>query len=114
MQNKTENTKRREEKKKKKNCVRGWYYWINKEGKKEVELYVLECRVVTAVTFHLDRSRLNAEAALNAAGVNTVVDAKQNRKHKKKRRKKEEENVWEGDTIEENKEDKKEVELYVL
>ena len=59
-------------------------------------MYVLPYRVVTAATFHLDRSPLNAEAALNAAGVNTVVDAKQKRKHKKKRRKKEEENCVRG------------------
>ena len=40
--------------------------------------------VVTPATFHLDRSRLNTEAELNAEGVNTVVDVKQKRKHKKK------------------------------
>ena len=48
--------------------------------------------VVTAATFHLDRSPLNTEAEENAAGVNTVVDVKQKRKHKeevkKKRRRK--------------------------
>ena len=51
---------------------------------------------VTAATFHLDRSPLNTEAEENAEGVNTVVDAKQKRKHKKKRRKKEEENCVRG------------------
>ena len=56
--------------------------------------------LVTAATFHLDRSPLNTKAARNAEGVNTVVDVKQKRKHKRKRRKKEEENVLEGDTIE--------------
>ena len=65
-----------------------------------MELYVLCFRLVTAATFHLDRSPLNTEAPPNAVEVNTVVDVKQNRKHKKKRRKKEEENVLEGDTIE--------------
>ena len=39
-----------------------------------MELYVLPDILVTAATFHLDRSLLNAEARLNAAGVNTVVD----------------------------------------
>ena len=82
-------------------CVREWYYWINKEkkNKKEVELYVLHPKFVTAATFHLDRSPLNAEAEWNAVGVNTVVDVKQKRKHKKKQRKKKK-NVLEGDTIE--------------
>ena len=56
-----------------------------------MELYVLCCISVTAATFHLDRSPLNAEANRNAAGVNTVVDAKQKRNHKKKQRKKKEE-----------------------
>ena len=66
-----------------------------------VKLYVLAYMSVTAATFHLDRSPLNAEAAeANAEGVNTVVDVKQKKKHKKKRRKKEEENVLEGNTIE--------------
>ena len=55
---------------------------------------------MTAATFHLDRSPLNTKAYPNAEGVNTVVDVKQNRKHKKKQRKKEEENVLKGDTIE--------------
>ena len=68
----------------------------NKEDKKVVELYVLYFRVVTAATFHLDRSPLNTEAPSNAAGVNTVVDVKQNRKHKKKRRKKEEQKCVRG------------------
>ena len=63
-------------------------------------MYVLPYMLVTAATFHLDRSPLNTEAPRNAAGVNTVVDVKQKRKHKKKQRKKEEENVLEGDTIE--------------
>ena len=67
--------------------------------KTEAELNVF-VMVVTAATFHLDRSRLNTEAELNAEGVNTVVDVKQKRKHKKKQRKKEEEIVLEGDTIE--------------
>ena len=60
--------KTRRSKEKKEHCVRGWYYWINKEDKKEVELYVLATMVVTAATFHLDRSPLNAEAFQNAAG----------------------------------------------
>ena len=70
---------------------------MNKQkDKREVELYVLYCMSVTAATFHLDRSRLNAEAEVNAVEVNTVVDVKQKRKHKKKRRKKEEENCVRG------------------
>ena len=68
----------------------------NKEDKKEVELYVLYPKFVTAATSHLDKSPLNAEAEENAERVNTVVDAKQKRKHKKKQRKKEEENCVRG------------------
>ena len=56
--------------------------------------------VVTAATFHLDRSPLNTRAWENAAGVNTVVDVKQKRKHKKKNETKKKKNVLEGDTIE--------------
>ena len=52
--------------------------------------------VVTAATFHLDRSPLNTKAEANAEGVNTVVDVKQKRKHKKKRRKKEQEKCVRG------------------
>ena len=95
-------------------CARGWYYWINKKDKKEVELYVLNPKFVTAATFHLDRSLLNTEAEQNAAEVNTVVDVKQKRKHKKKQRKKEEEKYVRGWYYWINKEDKKEVELSVL
>ena len=63
-------------------------------------MYVLFSMVVTAATFHLDRSPLNTEAYPNAVEVNTVVDVKQKSKHKKKQRKKEEENALEGDPIE--------------
>ena len=42
-----------------------------RKTKKEVELNVLIYMVVTAATFHLDRSPLNTEAPLNAVGADT-------------------------------------------
>ena len=85
MQNKKENIEAK--KKWRRNCVRGWFYWIKKEDKKEVELYVLLYMLVTAATFHLDRSPLNTEARSNAEGVNTVVNVKQKRKQKRSKEK---------------------------
>ena len=44
--------------------------------------------VVTAATFHLERSSLNTEAPLNAVEVNTVVNANKKKKKSQKKAKK--------------------------
>ena len=70
------------------------------KDKKELELYVLYPKFVTAATFHLDRSPLNTEAELNAAGVIQLLTQNKKENIKRSEEKKKKKNVLEGDTIE--------------